>query len=429
MHKQCALLALLPLLLSAAGCGRSATEATLRICTDGAAYQDIHTMTSAFMEEYPDIQVEIEQLPAVRVDIDENYRPILDTDSQAERAAALQRQRTALMAGSSEFDLYLVTGGASQYLDLNGGVLVEDPYSLMAAGVLADLSGAVEDGDAQNFLAGVFEAGQADGAQLFVPLRVATNGVIADAGAALSPRRAEFIGQMQTQYAGELAASGLGDLFALQALSYPVVNKAAGTIALYDENYAGAIAAVRELNALIGQDTAAQSPADALGSGALVSACTNPLLTGGYLAQELEGREETRELAFVPVPDETDGVTAEIVAYAFAPASSRNIEASTLFLRWLLSADAQGGGIPCFSPLGGGYPVRKGCAARTDGLERLGESFAASLTAYENRVTAGRFLTRYDFELLELVRSTRRSDGLDTALRELYEGWQLYLDE
>ncbi len=114
---------------------------TLRICIDGAAYQDVSGLIADFQEEYPQIQVEVEVLPEVKLTLDERFLPVLDADSVASRAAALEQNRAALLAGNAGFGLYLVTGGTSQFSPMNGGALVEDPYALMASGGLEDLSG------------------------------------------------------------------------------------------------------------------------------------------------------------------------------------------------------------------------------------------------------------------------------------------------
>lgn len=83
----------------------------------------------------------MEVLPEVKLTLDERFLPVLDADSVASRAAALEQNRAALLAGNAGFDLYLVTGGTSQFSPMNGGALVEDPYALMASGGLEDLSG------------------------------------------------------------------------------------------------------------------------------------------------------------------------------------------------------------------------------------------------------------------------------------------------
>ena len=138
-------------------------------------------MAAAFMEDYSGIWVEVELLPQLRLNYDENYMPVIDTDSQAQREAALQQHRTALMAGSADADLYLITGGISQFHEMNGGTLVQDPYDLMTAGVLADLTPLMEELDLADYLGGVFEAGWFEGGQYLIPLRVSFNGFVADA--------------------------------------------------------------------------------------------------------------------------------------------------------------------------------------------------------------------------------------------------------
>ena len=84
-------------------------------------------------------------------------------------------------------------------------------------------------------------------------------------------------------------------------------------------------------------------------------------------------------------------MTAEISAYAFAPATASDQEAVQEFLRWLLSEQSQNGFIPIYSGLGGGYPVRRGCAKAlfassqnsTDTLGCIGTGYADSLAELE----------------------------------------------
>lgn len=165
MKRWIAIVLTLVLCLSIAGCGGSGPSGTLKLCVDGPAFGETSTMAAAFMEDYPGIRVEVELLPQLRLSYDENYMPVIDTDSQAQREAALQQHRTALMAGSADADLYLITGGTSQFLEMNGGTLVQDPYDLMTAGVLADLTPLLDKIDRNDYLGGVFEAGQVGGAQ------------------------------------------------------------------------------------------------------------------------------------------------------------------------------------------------------------------------------------------------------------------------
>lgn len=441
MKRLCTFIAVVVHCLLLAACS-SNTNNSLKIYVDGAAYSDATTMAEAFAEAYPDIQVEVAVLPSVRLDYDENYMPIIDTDSQAAREAALQQHRTALMAGSSDADLYLVTGGTSQFHELNGGTLVQDPYDLMTAGVLADLSALMEELDREDYLGGVFEAGQLDGAQYLVPLRVTLNGVLVDAsdGVVFPTEQAEFLRLMQEQYAQELDESGFGCMLALQAVSHPVVNKATQTISLYDDAFTTALASAKELQEVIRQTPkAGKGIAEALETDTLIKAGSDPLLYGTYIGQQLELLGMKAELAYEPIPNELDGVTVEVTAFAFVPATSPNQEAAVTFLNWILSKQGQDGSIPIFSSLAGGYPVRKGCAAdvlqNTPGYalgpDQIGECFTVSLDEAENRVTDAKYSTKYDFELLTTLQSWMGGgvEDLDAALEELYDGWVLYLDE
>ena len=70
----------LVLMLTLAGCGGNAASGSLKVYADGAAFHDLQTAAAAFMEDYPGIQVEVELLPQLRLNYDETYLPVIDTD-------------------------------------------------------------------------------------------------------------------------------------------------------------------------------------------------------------------------------------------------------------------------------------------------------------------------------------------------------------
>ncbi len=442
MKKWIAIVLTLVLCLSIAGCGGSGPSGALKICVDGAAFGETSTMAAAFMEDYPGIRVEVELLPQLRLDYDENYMPVIDTDSQAKREAALQQHRTALMAGSSDADLYLITGGTSQFLEMNGGTLVQDPYDLMTAGVLADLTPLLDKIDRNDYLGGVFEAGQLGGAQYLVPLRVSFNGLVVDAadGVTFPQTQTAFSELMAASFTEEMAAVRMGGWFTLPSLTRPVVNKGTESIALRDADFTAAFAEAQKFAVLLApyaHDSGSYTERMELGT--LVMTGSDPVLCGGAIGQQLMREEVRGELAYLAIPNELGGVTAEITAYAFAPATSKNQEAAGIFLSWLLSEQSQNGSIPIYSGLGGGYPVRKGCAgalfdnsqSNTGALEYIGEGYLTSLYEMENRVSHGKFTTAYDYELMNLLSAWHAGavSNLDAALEELYGDWALYLDE
>lgn len=434
------------LILSAAllltGCGGNGPSGALKICVDGAAFGEMSTMAAAFMEDYPGIRVEVELLPQLRLNYDENYMPVIDTDSQAQREAAHQQHRTALMAGSADADLYLITGGTSQFLEMNGGTLVQDPYDLMTAGVLADLTPLLDKLDRKDYLGGVFEAGQFDSAQYLVPLRVSFNGLVVDAadGVTFPQNQTAFSELMAASFTEEMAAVRMGGWFTLPSLTRPVVNKGTESIALRDADFTAAFADAQKFAVLLAPYTPdSGSYTERMARGTLVMTGSDPVLCGGAIGQQLMREEVRGELAYLAIPDELGGVTAEITAYAFAPATASDQEAVQVFLSWLLSEQSQDGSIPIFSGLGGGYPVRKGCAgalfansqSNTGALEYIGEGYLTSLNEMENRVTHGKFTTAYDYELMNLLSAWHAGavSDLDAALEELYGDWALYLDE
>lgn len=442
MKKWIAIVLALVLILSLAGCGGNAASGSLKIYADGAAFHDLQTAAAAFMEDYPSIRVEVELLPQLRLDYDENYMPVIDTDSQAQRESALQQHRTALMAGSSDADLYLITGGTSQFLELNGGTLVQDTYDLMTAGVLADLTAVMEELDLADYLGGVFEAGWFDGGQYLIPLRVSFNGFVADAADGVDfPESHEAFSQlMERDFLPQMGAIRMGGWFRLPSLTRPVVNKGTETIALYDDDYSTALEEAKEFEAMLAGYTAdSGSYSQRIEGGTLVMSGSNPVLCAENIAVTLMREGLTAQLQYIPIPNEQGGVTAEITAYAFAPATSKNQEAAGIFLSWLLSEQSQNGFIPIYSGLGGGYPVRRGCAKAlfansqnsTDTLGYIGTGYADSLAELENRVTHGRFTTSYDYKLLNLLSAWHSGvvADLDVALEELYGEWALYLDE
>ena len=219
-----------------------------------------------------------------------------------------------------------------------------------------------------------------------------------------------------------------------------MVNKGTETIALYDGDYAAALEEAKEFEAMLESYTAdSGSYSQRIDSGTLVMSGSNPVLCAENIAGMLEREGLTAQLQYIPIPNEQNGVTAEITAYAFAPATGRNLVATNLFLRWLLSERTQNGTVPVFSNLGGGHPVRKGCAKAlfansqnsTDTLGCIGTGYADSLAELENRVTHGRFTTSYDYKLLNLLSAWHSGavGDLDAALEGLYGEWALYLDE
>ncbi|MCD8160749.1 MAG: extracellular solute-binding protein [Clostridiales bacterium] len=441
MKRPLSLLLALVLCLALTACGqRNDENGTLKLYVDGAAYTNVSTMVTAFMEAYPNIQVEAEMLPQVELTISSDYTPSVDTDFLSQREAVLQQHRTALMAGSSDADLYLLTGGTSQFNELKGGALVQDVNSLMAGGVLADLSELLDKIDRSEYLNGVFEAGQLNGAQYLIPLRVELNGIIVDlSDDPVFPEGQEaFLQTLMKTYARELTGASLGCAFVVGTLSYPVVNKAKLTISLYDDNYTAALQWAQEFRALaLEYPDEGKSYAELIDDGTLVMAATNPLLALTGLASALQQQDTMAELGYVTIPNEKDGVTAEVTAYAFVPATSENTQAAVTFLEWMLSQEVQGGSIPVFPIMGGGYPVRKGCAqaaleqssfAYT--LDYVEESAMTSLAECEERVTDGKYSTHYDIELLNTLYSWQAGETeLDAALEALYNDWALYLDE
>lgn len=440
MKKWIAIVLTLILCLSIVGCGGNGSSGTLKLCVDGPAFAETSTMAAVFMEDYPGIQVEVELLPQLRLDYDENYMPVIDTDSQAHREAVLQQHRTALMAGSSDADLYLITGGTSQFLEMNGGTLVQDPYDLMTAGVLADLTAVMEELDLADYLGGVFEACWFDGGQYLIPLRVSFNGFIADAADGVDfPESHEAFSQlMEGDFLTQMGSIRMGGWFRLPSLTRPVVNKGTEAIALYDEDYAAALEEAKRFEAMLADYTAdSGSYSQRIEGGTLVMSGSNPVLCAENIAGMLEREGLTAQLQYIAIPNEQGGVTAEITAYAFAPATGRNLEATNLFLRWLLSERTQNGTVPVFSNLGGGHPVRKGCSevllehSQLDTLGIIGEGYLTSLNEIENRVSHGKFTTAYDYELLNLLSAWHAGavSDLDAALEELYGEWALYLDE
>lgn len=405
---------------------------TLRICIDGAAYQDVSGLIAEFRAEYPQIQLEVEVLPEVKLTLDEQFRPVLDAESAAARAAALEQNRAALLAGDSGFDLYLVTGGTSQFSPMNGGALVEDPYALMASGAVENLSALGRRLDASALLGGVLEAGQWNGSQYLIPLRVELPGLMVDgaSGVVFPAEREAFFQLLCGEYGAQLAAANIGCGFPLGSLSRPVVNKARQTISLRDGDYTAALALARALYAQFAQG----QPAAAAGR-TILAAATNPLL---WAASNAAGAGVPAEMAYQLVPNEAGGVTADIVAFGFVPKGG-NTGAASALLEWLLSEPVQDGTVPVYNSLGGGYPVRKGCAegvlAHTreyaGAQGKLGQTFLNSLTEAESRITSAKYITCCDFELVNTLNGWQSGaiQDLDAALDQLYAQWTQYLNQ
>lgn len=431
MKRQIARLLLLAFFMFLPACALP-LPGTLWICIDGAAYRDVSGLLAEFREKYPQIQVEVEVLPEVELTVDEQFLPVLDADSAAARAAALEQNRAALLAGDSGFDLYLVTGSTSQLSPINGGALVEDPYALMASGAVEDLSALGRRLDSSALLEGVLEAGQWNGRQYLIPLRVELPALMVDsaAGVAFPTQREAFFQLLCGEYGAELAAANIGCGFSLASLSRPVVNKAQQTIALREADYAAALALSRAMYAqrAQGQQTAEEGRT-------ILAAAANPLL---WAASSAARMGIPAGAVCQLVPNEAGGATADIVAYGFVPKGG-NAAAASVLLEWLLSEPVQDGRVPVYNSMGGGYPVRKGCAqgvlAHTreyaGAQEKLGQTFLDSLAGAENQITCAKYVTHCDFELVYTLNGWQNGavQDLDGALDQLYAQWTQYLGE
>lgn len=431
MKRQIARLLLLAFFLFLPACALP-LPGTLRICIDGAAYQDVSGLLAEFQAEYPQIQVEVEVLPEVKVTVDERFLPVLDADSAAARAAALEQNRAALLAGNSGFDLYLVAGGTSQLSPINGGALIEDPYALMASDALEDLSALGRRLDASSLLGGVLEAGQWNGSQYLIPLRVELPGLMVDggSGAEFPAQREAFFQLLCGTYGAQLAAANIGCGLPLSSLSRPVVNKAQQTIALREGDYTAALALSRGMYTqyAAGQQTTEEGRT-------ILAAAANPLLWAASSAARTGIPAGT---VCQMIPNETGGATADIVAFGFVPKGG-NTAAASVLLEWLLSEPVQDGTVPVYHSMSGGYPVRKGCAqgvlAHTreyaGAQGKLEQTFLDSLTEAENRVSCAKYVTRCDFELVYTLNGWQSGDvqDLDAALDQLYAQWTQYLKE
>ncbi len=429
-------------MIALCGCTKNDDQVkALKICVDGTGFQETNLLMSAFEEKYPNIQVEIEVFPEVKINYDSNYMPSVDTDSLAEREAVLQQHRTALMAGSSDADLYIIGGGISQFDEFNGGALVQDPYDLMRNGVLGDLSGVLKMIEESDYLSSVFSEGQMDDVQYLVPLRVSSSGMLVNLDGNIpfehAKTREEMLKLLSETYARELGnLSGICNT-PVTALSYPVVNRQEELISLQDDNYVTAFSEAKEFFELKSQFPSDDSYyADKISRGdTLLCSMSNPLSVLAAAASDLSRYESSTNLACVPMYNEKDGITVEVALYAFAPASSQNLETATMFLNWLLSQDVQNGTIPIFSSIVS-YPLKKGCAKNQLNqmgdyvLKCIGESALESLDEFETNVTDAKFASHYDYEMLSVLQKWQaQTVELDVALEELYSGWELYLDE
>ena len=429
-------------MITLGGCTKNDEQiGTLKIYVDGTGFQETNLLMSAFEEKYPNIQVEIEVFPEVQINYDSNYMPSVDTDSLAEREAVLQQHRTALMAGSSDADLYIIGGGSSQFHEFNGGALVQDPYDLMHNGVLGNLSEVLEWIDTSAYLPSVFQEGQTDGMQYFVPLRVNCPTLLINKEGNIPfeavETRKELLELLSKTYVQELGnLSGICNL-PVTSLSYPVVNRQEKQIFLFDDTYTTAFSEAKSLSALRSQYiTEGGYYADMLNRGdTLLSSMSNPLMALASANSDLSRYNAHANLACVPMLNEKDGITVEVALYAFSPASGQNTKEASIFLSWLLSEEVQNGTIPIFSPIVS-YPMKKGCAENQlkrmgdFALEYVGDSAIESLNELESNVTDAKYAGYYDYELILLLQKWQEETvELDTALEELYHDWVLYLDE
>lgn len=428
-----------------AGCGGQ-ESAALKIYVDGSVVGDTGLLAEQFHLQHPEIGLEFEVLPRVRHDAvitEEGISATVDSESLAARTAALQRQRTAIMAGSSDGDLFLVGGGLSQYDEYNGGALLDDPRLLTGSGCLADLSAIFEGKGAlgpEAYIGPAFSAGSDRDALYLVPLGMSVScGLIADADAPAVQELGEaenltdFFSVLMRQYPEELGNLSASWNLPFLALGNPAVDKLSQTLYAQEPSYREAFDLCEELIAADAVDGGTQE-----GSALLMQSCHPYALEA--VAQEVAG-SGGRSAVILPVPGEAGGVTAFVEFYAFVPASSDNVEAAVTFLRWMLGEEVQSLGMDSENAAmlntATFFPVRKDCLEKmpvqhlVDGGESLGETLPKSLAALGERITAARYANRYDYELSEAVRQYRENpDGtLEEAIGPLLAEWRLYLDE
>lgn len=444
-----------------AGCGAgsetgTAGAQTLRVCTEARILKDGAGLAAKFNARYPQITLQFETLPTVGVAV-ENGTATVDSDELAQRTALLQKHRTALMAGSTDCDVYVLYGGATWQSELNGGALVQDYGSLLRSGVLADLSGLFEGADAldrADYVPALMEAGVQNGELLVVPLKYSLPGLIVNRTGAcgFAPvdgadlyAFAEALLDASTQ---QLAYLNRLATLPLYALSQPPVDKRSGTLPLAEDTYGRAMALVERL-----QSRASAVPADQGDYAARVQRgdwfmlrASMPVLYAASIGSALEAAGvEAHDLRFIPVPNERGGLTAMPELCAFVPTGSKQKGAALAFLRWLLQAEIQTAGLN--DEVGRVFadncqlPVLRGCVekqlantlyATADAeLSPAWQAYAASVTAQEERITAVRFGSSYDDALNTAVQRWAENGGNLTAdyLQPLIDEWTLYLDE
>ncbi len=431
--------------LALSGCGEQ-ERAVLKIYVDGSVVGDTGLLAEQFHLRYPEIGLDFEVLPQVRHDsviTEEGISTTVDSDSLAARTAALQRQRTAIMAGSSDGDLFLVGGGLSQYDEYNGGALLDDPRLLTGNGALADVSAIFEGKgalDRKAYIGPAFSAGSGKDALYLVPLGIGVScGVIADADAPAvqalgeAGNMTDFFSVLTQQYPEELGNLSASWNLPFLALSHPAVDKLSRTLYAEDASYREAFDVCEEL---LAADAAEKEEGN--GSALLMQSCHPYAL--GAAAQEAAGNGE-KEAVILPVPDEEGGITAFVEFYAFAPASSDNVEAAVTFLRWMLGVEVQslGTGSENAAMLNTAtfFPVRKDCLRTAlaqhlgERAESLGEALPESLATLGERITAVRYANRYDYELFEALRQCKENPDttVDEVMEPLLAEWRLYLDE
>lgn len=418
---------------------KTAENQRLKIYVDGVGVADTYSLISEFQKKYPNIEIEVEVLPQVKPTYDSDGMLQIDTNELAEREAVLQQHRTALMSGKSDADLYLISGGSSQYHELNGGALIQNPYDLMNTGVLADLSMLLSKIDKEDYLSGVFEAGQKDGKQYIVPLQVSVCGFVVNGDGILEFENLKNRNVQQeyllANYGKELSnLNGLCNQV-VSALSYPVVDKENNEIYIKDENYTEAFTMAKNLYSQI-----EAYPYNGIYFGEMISqgntlltSVSNPVSAYWAIYAELLRNDINANLAFVPLLNEKNGVTVEVGVFAFSPVSSKNTEEVILFLEELLGEEVQSGNTEVFSSAH--YPIRKGCGQDLlknyeIKLERVGDSAWKSLEIFEAEVSDVKFASRYDYDLLlGMSQWIAGEKDLDTVIEALYEEWCLYLDE
>lgn len=412
---------------------------SLTLCIDEAYFGDYEPWIQLFLQQNKEVKLELNKIPASY-----NLQTGEMTPARAQRRAqAIERMRVEIMAGKGA-DVYIIDQYGAQE---DSEALFTDLSKTMRSGVFADLRPLMEQSQtfsADDFLPQVLAAGQADGGQYLLPMGYSVSGLLVtddllrDTGMdapQVQQNPASFFGRCPERWAYRASP--------LVLLREPVLNYRDNTLGLKSD----ALRALLQAQA----DIEIQAPYFFDRNTVQTNFTQLRLVSSGDALEAALywGKSGEETVRFLPVPDETGGVSGVVCSVAAIGANSKQKETAFALLTLLTSEQAQCGttqdgrrmwpNATCIN----GLPVRRGMipAFFENYVEqtrerqnfppptaRCVESFAALETRLNHVYLCQSESLQNDFDTaLEPYFAGEAS--LDAALDTLAVRWQYYLEE